>query len=881
MQHLATGLHSNGRGAARAVCTAILLAVSVAAAAGAQGGNLPVPGGGRPGQRQAQVAGPPGVRPRVAVVRSDYGRLAQQVAPSEDLTREQIEGIVRAALGELGGMEAFVAPDDQWVVIKPNIVRLSARGRGDITDAYVVWALVKMVHEVSPAARISIAEGSGGWMVPGHPEAMDAVAATDGFANTGFREIAEDPLLAAARIDFIDLNFAECHPVAGRATGDAYWLPDIVNACDVFINVPVLKLTNAIGFTCAMKNMVGTMPGMRYGWPKDGGFPPGSGNPGLPNHRQGRFDEMIVDLAGMAGIDLNVVDALVGMERARIEDEGGKAKRLNTIVAGSDPVAVDAVCTYLAGFNPDDFEFITLGERLGLGVGSLESIETVGQPLAEVRSRFEKKLGWDENAHYGQSNRLWLLKGPFPLDDEARWTPQPGPMAVRPGEDGWSEPVYFWDDRINLKSYLGRQRHCVAYAYAEFQARRDQPAELWVGSDEPLFVWLNGQEVYRYARNRQHKLPNDQQPIAIRQGRNALLVEVVQRWRDFGFSLNICEPEDDERFDGNRVEGLAFTVPGDAAVVDALGSNVMAEEEPFEIVGWHTPRQYEYEVVRIYGREQGLGEGVGNLTIGRDGTVYGRRGGTVVKLGANGERWQGVLPGATYFDRMWVRDLLVDATGRLFAATSGGLLYAEGDTMLTEQSGQWFGEVGEALGRGVFAGGWDVPLLRFDGQRWAGAGLTGVSEQEGPQQRVVSVDGCSRYLWVGTWGAGLYRFDGREWERFTSQDALGDNHCERIVAADGRALVYHDLGGVDWYDGRRWRFYDDRNGLLDPVVQGMAIDRQGRPWVSTEERSLGCLQGGEWATALINKPIESIAVHPDGTLWLSDGGGQVTVLRVR
>ncbi|MFA6111746.1 MAG: DUF362 domain-containing protein, partial [Candidatus Latescibacterota bacterium] len=350
--------------------------VSDASPARAEGA---APAMGRPGERQVSTTvEKPVSRPRVSVVRSDYPKLTRQAAPTEDLTREQIEGIVRAALDELGGMRAFVPPGDPWVVIKPNIVRLSARGRGDITDAYVVWSLVKMIHEVNPAARITIAEGSAGWMLPGHPEAMEATTATDGFANTGFREIVEDPLLAGARIDFIDLNFEESHQVAGRATGDLYWLPDLIGKCDLFINVPVLKLTNAIGFTCAMKNMVGLMPGMKYGWPKSNGFPPGSGNPGIPNHRAGRFDEMIVDLAGMAGIDLTVVDAIVGMERARVEDEGGKAKRLNTIIAGADPVAVDVVCTHLAGFNPDDFEFITLGERLGLGVGGLERIETVG-----------------------------------------------------------------------------------------------------------------------------------------------------------------------------------------------------------------------------------------------------------------------------------------------------------------------------------------------------------------------------------------------------------------------------------------------------------------------------------------------------------------------
>ena len=819
--------------------------------------------------------------PRVAVVRSDFAQLDDPIAPDQDLTRLQIEGVVRAALDALGGMQEFVGPEDGWVMIKPNIVRASARGRGDITDAYVVWALVKMVHEVNASARISIAEGSAGFVSPGHPEALEAADVTDGFANTGFAEIAEDPDLAGATIDYIDLNFEASHLVKGMASGDEYWLPDCVNECDVFINVPVVKLTNVIGFTCAMKNMVGIMPGMKYGWAKSEGFPPGSGNPGLPNHRAGRFDEMIVDLAGMAGIDLNVVDAIVGMERARIEDEGGKAKRLNTIVAGADPVAVDAVCTSLIGFNPDDFEFITLGHRLGLGIGELDRIEMVGQDLAEVRGQFEKKPGWDDRSHYGQSNRTWTLKGPFPLADEDRWRPDPASLSPQPGEDGWSTPVYFWDDKINLKAHFGSQRNCVAYAYAEFTAPRSQEAELWVGSDEPLVVWINGEEVYRYERTRRHDLPNDEELIQIVEGRNTVLVEVVQRRKDFDFSLNICEPEDDERFDGNRVAGLVFGVPGDLAAVDAAGSNVLAEEEPFEVIGWLTDDTFEYEVVRIYGREDGLAGGVGRLTVGPDGTAYAMVQGQVVKLAPGADRWEGAFSGESLFERMHVRDLAVDSTGRLYAITNNGIMYAEGDTMLTDYTGQWFGQGAEALGQGMFAGGWDVPLIRFDGEAWSEYDLAGEDEQMGPEHRVVSVGGSPEYLWLGTWGKGLFRFDGKRWERYTSRDKLGDNHCDRLIAAPGgKLLVTYDIAGVDWYDGRRWRYYTEQNGLLDPAVWSMAIDGQGRPWVATEERSLACLVGKRWHTALTNKPIPRMAVHPDGTLWLGDWGGQVTVLRV-
>lgn len=303
--------------------------------------------------------------PAVSIARSDYDQLEEPFPPDQELTRSQIEQVVRGAMSAIGGMETFVKPDDRWVVIKPNIVQASARGSGDITDAYVVWAVAKLVYEANPSARISIAEGAAEWISPGHPEAMDAVRVTDGFANSGFRAIEEDPDLKDARIDFIDLNFDDADSARGIATGDLYWPARTVRECDVFINVPVLKVTNTIGFTCAMKNMVGIMPGMKYGWAKNQGFPPWSGNPGLPNHRRGTFDEMIVDIVSMARIDLNVVDAIVGMEKFRLQEDDGRPRRLNTIIAGADPVAVDAVCTRLVGFNPDDHAGGASGPRCG------------------------------------------------------------------------------------------------------------------------------------------------------------------------------------------------------------------------------------------------------------------------------------------------------------------------------------------------------------------------------------------------------------------------------------------------------------------------------------------------------------------------------------
>jgi len=515
----------------------------------------------------------------VAIVRSDFGELPQSAEPKTELSAELVEAMVRKA-ADLGGLEEVLrsaaerAGRPPWVVIKPNIVELKERGSGVITDWRVVRGIVRAVVELAPGCRITIAEG-GAWVPPEREDVIEQLPWTDvgdGFAVAGFRQLVEDEELAGVRLDIVDLNLDEA--VETKVPGkwhaqERFFIPKTVLECDVLIDAPVLKVTGTAGITVAMKNFVGIAPGLIYGWPKMDGFPPGSSNPGIP-HSDPVLDETICDLTSLSGVDFTVVDAIVGMERAKTDEVGGIPVRLNTVIAGADVVAVDAVCAGLMGMNPDDIEYITLGHAKGLGVGRLADIEIAGQSVAQVARRFEKyPADWGsggEYAHYGQGNRIWLLKGPIPKEGRDEAAPDPASVYPTPGQEGWSAPVYFHDNRIDLDRYYGDPVNCAAYAYAEFDAPAAQEADLWVGSDEGMRVWINGEEVYRFEGVRRHHLPNEKLPISIRKGRNTCLVEVSQNRGRYEFNLKVCEPEEDPRYDGDTVFGLHYYVPQKVAV---------------------------------------------------------------------------------------------------------------------------------------------------------------------------------------------------------------------------------------------------------------------------------------------------------------------------
>ncbi|MBV8078305.1 MAG: DUF362 domain-containing protein [Planctomycetaceae bacterium] len=94
----------------------------------------------------------------------------------------------------------------------------------------------------------------------------------------------------------------------------------------------------------------------------------------------------LVALAQRARPHVGVVDGFVGMHR-----EGpryGTPIRLGTVIAGTDPVAVDAVAAAVMGFEPHQIGYLHYAHAAGLGVADLDAITILGDPIAAVRRRF-------------------------------------------------------------------------------------------------------------------------------------------------------------------------------------------------------------------------------------------------------------------------------------------------------------------------------------------------------------------------------------------------------------------------------------------------------------------------------------------------------------
>jgi len=533
---------------------------------------------------------------KVSIVRSDDDTLAHPTSITDpDISYETIEEMVRRAVELAGGLDYMIEPGDM-VLLKPNIVDPEPPGSGEITDVRVIKALIKIIDELAPG-QIEIVVGEGS------PRPMDyemeyqwkfSSPCWDKLWDVaGFQDLLTDPYLSGINFRLSNLNGSPPEnpwqdlveveiPDGGLAEpqGGRYFIhKDVLNA-DVYITVPVMKI-HSPGITVALKNQIGLAPSTLYGFSKTAGVPQDnyfhklthtSQMPKMWTHKE------IVDLSNIANIKFTVVDAIMclDLQKSRMSGNANQV-RMNMIVASPDPVAADHVCSRLMGLNPDDIEHITLAERIGLGTNDPCNIHIYGADLDLTKKRFRKSRS--STGDFGQSNRTWLLCGPFFL---SRFTTEPidypflaneGDLAPLEAQDDWSESVYFMDDHIDLKDYfeLSSSDDCIAYAFAYFDAPEDQTAELWIGSDEALKIYINGSEVYRYNGTRsfsESTFVNSKVEVQIKKGENRLLVKALQKFGRFDFCLNICEPESNTNYDGNRVWGLKFKTAPSESVSD-------------------------------------------------------------------------------------------------------------------------------------------------------------------------------------------------------------------------------------------------------------------------------------------------------------------------
>ncbi|MDD5168460.1 MAG: DUF362 domain-containing protein [Syntrophales bacterium] len=238
--------------------------------------------------------------------------------------------ITRAAIDGLGGIRRFVSRGDV-VVAKPNIGWDRTPEYAANTNPEVVAEIVRLCFEAG-AKKVKVfdypvSDARRTYKQSGIASAASAVGATVSFVDERkFRDVA----------------------LKGQVLKSWPLYTEVLEA-DKVINVPIAKVHGTARLTLGMKNWMGVMGGYR-------------------GRIHQRIDESLVDVAMHIRPTLVVLDAV----RILVDNgpQGGSltdVRRLDTVVAGTDQVAVDAYGTTLFGMKENALGCVRIGNKAGLG----------------------------------------------------------------------------------------------------------------------------------------------------------------------------------------------------------------------------------------------------------------------------------------------------------------------------------------------------------------------------------------------------------------------------------------------------------------------------------------------------------------------------------
>jgi len=264
---------------------------------------------------------------------------AETISPAIDLAvvKGPAAPAVERAVAMLGGIEKFVKKGDR-VVLKPNMSFPNSPDMGTTTSPEVVHGVAELCRKAG-AAQILVVD---------HTLRRSELCLARSGIKTACEGIPKTYVMA-----LLDQKFYREVPVTnGKVLHTVGIMKNVLDA-DVFINLPAAKSHSATGVSLGMKNLMGVIWDRRY------------------FHKQVDLNQAIADLSSAIRPSLTIMDA------SRVLTDGGPGgpgtvEGLQTIVAGVDPVAVDAYTVGLSKwygkhFTADQVKHILYANKLGVG----------------------------------------------------------------------------------------------------------------------------------------------------------------------------------------------------------------------------------------------------------------------------------------------------------------------------------------------------------------------------------------------------------------------------------------------------------------------------------------------------------------------------------
>ncbi|MBW8900617.1 MAG: diguanylate cyclase [Massilia sp.] len=275
----------------------------------------------------------------------------------------------------------------------------------------------------------------------------------------------------------------------------------------------------------------------------------------------------------------------------------------------------------------------------------------------------------------------------------------------------------------------------------------------------------------------------------------------------------------------------------------------------------------------------------GTLWIASDGGIYRYHDGKIAQVPVSDPTWS-PLQGQALAPLAHGDILVVGKEGKLWRVSAAG----ESARMESALPATLESQQSEALEvRSILVGN--------DGAWWFGCGSALCRWHENRLERWGAADGVPHSEWLGL----RQTKDGAIWarsDRYVIRRAAGDtqfaditpqglgrgsNHFWLPMVEDskGRLLTPGNAGVYRWQAGQ-WRYFGERNGLVEDGVRAMLTDLNGDVWLGTTGHGLAHWRGYEnwssWTTrqGLPSDVVWSVADDGAGRMWIGTQRGVVS-----
>ncbi|MFO8051525.1 MAG: DUF362 domain-containing protein [Thermoplasmatota archaeon] len=231
---------------------------------------------------------------------------------------------VNDSIGEhLSRYDKFSDIAGKKVLLKINLLSAITPERASTTHPVVVRSVVEELQK--GGASVMIADSPGGL--------FNRTMLKRAYDVSGMTKVAEDT--------GAELNFDTGSHVEKFQAGQflkSFNVCDYLRGADLIIALPKIKTHMFCGLTCASKIMFGVVPGtekVKY-------------HTRFPDTMD--FSRMLFDLTELSGVDLFLVDGIIGMEGRGPSQ--GNPRDVGVLISGTDPYLIDLHVTRLTGLDP-------------------------------------------------------------------------------------------------------------------------------------------------------------------------------------------------------------------------------------------------------------------------------------------------------------------------------------------------------------------------------------------------------------------------------------------------------------------------------------------------------------------------------------------------